>query len=216
MCRGPSRMDTVEEALARAPDALLTVFDALIKDRRDIPAPSPTKGPAIALPALESAKLALYDTLRTARVSKAELGRRLDWHPTQVDRLLALSHGSRLDQLDAAFRAVGKRLQFTVENTAASATPSRALSDGRGQIAGPQPRASEGDRRAGGGLDCPGAGAPGPRHAWRSSPASLAATPPSAGERCTGAGRGDHGRGQAAPAARSAGEVSGRRRCAWA
>ena len=76
--------DTVEEALARAPDALLTVFDALIKDRRDIPAPSPTKGPAIALPALESAKLALYDTLRTARVSKAELGRRLDWHPTQV------------------------------------------------------------------------------------------------------------------------------------
>ena len=80
--------DTVDEALARAPDALLTVFDALIKDRRDIPAPSPTKGPSIVLPALESAKLALYGTLRAPRVSKAELGRRLDWHPTQVDRLL--------------------------------------------------------------------------------------------------------------------------------
>jgi antitoxin HicB len=121
--------DTVEEALARAPDALLTVFDALIKDRRDIPAPSPTKGPSIVLPALESAKLALYDTLRTARVSKAELGRRLDWHPTQVDRLLALSHLSRFDQLDAAFRALGKRLHVTVEDASASALipPSRAL-----------------------------------------------------------------------------------------
>lgn len=121
--------DTVEEALARAPDALLTIFDALIKDRRDIPAPSPTKGASIVLPALESAKLALYDTLRTQRVSKAELGRRLDWHPTQVDRLLALMHTSRLDQLDAAFRTVGKRLRLTIEDASTSApiTPSRAL-----------------------------------------------------------------------------------------
>jgi antitoxin HicB len=121
--------DTVEEALARAPDALMTVFDALVKDRRDIPVPSPTKGPSIVLPALESAKLTLYDTLRMARVSKAELGRRLDWHPTQVDRLLALSHASRLDQLDAAFRTVGKRLRLTVEDASASAQmpPSRAL-----------------------------------------------------------------------------------------
>jgi antitoxin HicB len=120
---------TVEEALTRAPDALLTVFDALVKDRRDLPAPSPTRGPSIALPALETAKLALYETLRTARVSKAELGRRLDWHPTQVDRLLALTHASRLDQLDAAFRAVGKRLVVAVEDAAASmpAPPSRAL-----------------------------------------------------------------------------------------
>ena len=121
--------DTVEEALTRAPDALLTVFDALIKDWRDIPAPSPTKGPSIVLPALESAKLALYDTLRTRRVSKAELGRRLDWHPTQVDRLLTLGHASRLDHLEAAFRAVGKRLRLTVEDasTLAPMTPSRAL-----------------------------------------------------------------------------------------
>jgi antitoxin HicB len=121
--------DTVEEALARAPDALLTVFDALIKDRRDIPAPSPMKGPSIVLPALESAKLALYETLRTRRVSKAELGRRLDWHPTQVDRLLDLKHASRLDQLDAAFRTVGKRLLVTVQDASTSApvAPSRAL-----------------------------------------------------------------------------------------
>lgn len=121
--------DTVEEALARAPDALLTIFDALIKDRRDIPAPSLVKGPSVVLPALETAKLALYEALRTARVSKAELGRRLDWHPTQVDRLLALSHASRLDQLDAACRALGKRLVVAIEDAAASAPapPSRAL-----------------------------------------------------------------------------------------
>ena len=118
--------DTVEEALARAPDALLTVFDALIKDRRDIPAPSPTKGPSVALPALESAKLALYETLRTARVSKAELGRRLDWHPTQVDWLLALTHARGSISSTPRFGPLANGSVVTVEDAAASRRPRRA------------------------------------------------------------------------------------------
>jgi antitoxin HicB len=39
-----------------------------------------------------------------------EPARRLGWHAPQVDRLLDLRHASRLDQLDRALRAVGKRL----------------------------------------------------------------------------------------------------------
>lgn len=47
---------------------------------------------------------------------------------TQVDRLLALTHASRLDQLDAAFLAVGKRLVVAVEDASASApAPPRAV-----------------------------------------------------------------------------------------
>jgi predicted RNase H-like HicB family nuclease len=46
--------ETVEEALRRAPDALLTIFDAFMKDRRDIPAPSERGKRFVTLPALET------------------------------------------------------------------------------------------------------------------------------------------------------------------
>jgi antitoxin HicB len=119
--------DTKDEALARAPDALLTIFDAWIKDRRDLPLPSVTKGPAIALPALETAKIELYRTMRAQRVGKAELARRLDCHLPQIDRLLAMHHGSRLDQLEAAFHALGKRLEVHVKDHAAPAREARPV-----------------------------------------------------------------------------------------
>src|ERR1051325_10438713 len=85
--------DTRDEALSRAVDALLTVFDAYMKDRRDIPEPSLAKGLAVEVPALETAKIELYRTMRQAQVGKAELAKRLQWHLPQVDRVLAMKHG---------------------------------------------------------------------------------------------------------------------------
>ena len=108
-----------EEALARAIDALETAFMGYMEDRQAIPEPSPFKrGPCAALPALTEAKLALYSALRAGRISKAELARRLNCHLPQVDRLLDLHHGSRLDQLEAAFRALGKRLSVQILDAA--------------------------------------------------------------------------------------------------
>lgn len=108
--------DTVEEALARAPDALLTIFDAFIKDRRDIPESSAIHGPSIELPALETAKIELYRTLRAQHLKKTDLAKRLNWHLPQVDRILDVHHASRLDQLEAAARAMGKCLVVTIED----------------------------------------------------------------------------------------------------
>lgn len=109
--------DTAEEALSRAPDALLTIFDAFIKDRRDIPIPSSvTGGPCVDVPALETAKLALYREMRAKHVGKAELAKRLKWHLPQVDRVLDVHHGSKLDQIEAAFSALGKRLVVGVDD----------------------------------------------------------------------------------------------------
>ena len=108
-----------EEALLRAPDAIETVFIGYMADRRDIPMPRPgTRGPFATLPALTEAKLALYTAMRTAGVSKADLARRLNWHLPQVDRLLDLRHASRLDQLEAAFRTLGKQLSVHVSEAA--------------------------------------------------------------------------------------------------
>jgi antitoxin HicB len=106
--------DTRDDALNRAADALLTVFDAYMKDRREIPAPSERRGESVELPALESSKIELYRAMRADNVGKAELARRLDWHLPQVDRVLNVHHGSQIDQLEAAFSALGKKLVVTV------------------------------------------------------------------------------------------------------
>jgi|SRR5271157_761898 len=107
------------EALARSADAIETVLLGYMADRRDIPMPrAGRRGPFVALPALTEAKLALYTEMRAAKVGKAELARRLNWHLPQVDRLLDLRHASRLDQLEAAFRALGKRISVEVSPAA--------------------------------------------------------------------------------------------------
>jgi antitoxin HicB len=106
--------DTREEALERAQDALLTVFDACMKDRRDIPEPSTTRGAYVELPALETAKICLYREMKARNIGKAELAKRLDWHLPQVDRVIDVHHASRLDQMEEAFAAVGKRLELTI------------------------------------------------------------------------------------------------------
>jgi antitoxin HicB len=69
---------------------------------------------AVILPALTEAKIALYSTMRASGVGKAEPARRLNCHLPQVDRLLDLTHSSRLDQLEAAFRVLGKQLSVEI------------------------------------------------------------------------------------------------------
>lgn len=103
-----------EEARLRAPDALATIIDAYIRDRRELPAPSRLTGEMATLSALMSAKVELYRAMRAAHVSKSELARRLDWHLPQVDRLLDLRHSSQLDQLEAAARALDGQLEVAL------------------------------------------------------------------------------------------------------
>lgn len=56
--------------------------------------------------------------MREAKVSKAELCRRLGWNMPQVARLLDLRHASRLDLVDRALAALGKRPEVTVRDAA--------------------------------------------------------------------------------------------------
>ena len=111
--------DDEQEALARALDALETMFIGLIVDKKDIPQATPRQGgPSISLPALSAAKISLYRAMRSAGVGKAELARRLNCHLPQIDRLLDLRHASRMDQIEAALRAVGKTLVVDVRDLA--------------------------------------------------------------------------------------------------
>ena len=106
--------DDRDEAIARAADAFEEVIAARMYDRQDIPPPS-TGDVFVALPTLTAVKVLLYQGMRDEGVGKAELARRLGWHMPQVDRVLDVNHRSRLDQMDAALQAIGRRLQVTVE-----------------------------------------------------------------------------------------------------
>ena len=99
---------TIDEALLHAVDALETGLSFYVEARKPLPEASirpelPTISPSV----LEGIKLALYREMTLQGIRKADLARRLGWKAPQVDRLFDLSHASRLDQLEAAAKALG-------------------------------------------------------------------------------------------------------------
>ena len=106
--------ETKAEALERTVDAVLSVFDECMRARRPIPEPKTDGAVTIEIPVLEAAKVQLYQAMTTSHVSKAELGRRLNVHMPQVDRILNVRHGSQIGQVVSAFRALGKRVELRV------------------------------------------------------------------------------------------------------
>ena len=47
-------------------------------------------------------------------IRKADLARLLGWKAPQVDRLFDLNHASRLDQLEAAAKVLGRHIEITL------------------------------------------------------------------------------------------------------
>ena len=107
------------EALVRAVDAAEGMLAAMMADGEEIPAPSQEGGRAtIAIPAMSAAKIALYQAMRQAHVSKPELARRLGWQVPQIGRVLDLNHASKLEQVEAALQALGKQIEIQVLDAA--------------------------------------------------------------------------------------------------
>lgn len=105
-----------DEALLHAVDALETGLSFYVDARQPLPQPSPAAPgqPTVRPGALEGAKLGLYQAMTEQGIRKAELARRLGWHVPQVDRLFDMSHASKLDQIEQAARALGRRVEVAV------------------------------------------------------------------------------------------------------
>jgi antitoxin HicB len=115
--------ETREAALTHAVDAIETFIASLIADGADVPQPSPAKRlkadeAIVTLPALTSLKIELYWAMRAEGFTRAELMRRLKWNRESVDRLFRIDHASKLDQIEAAFQALGRSLTLSVEQAA--------------------------------------------------------------------------------------------------
>jgi antitoxin HicB len=111
---GVTQGDSRDEALAQAADLLETMVANYMAEGWDLPTPSPPAGrPLVRLAPIVAAKAELYRAMRAVGISKAELARRIGVSPQQVQRLFDIHHASRLDQIEAALAALGRRLVVT-------------------------------------------------------------------------------------------------------
>lgn len=108
--------DDEDEALLNALDALETAVEIYFDERRPVPLPSKArKGqPVVTLPALVASKVLLWNEMLAQNVRKAELARRLNVHMPQIDRLFDLRHSSKIEFVEQALQALGKRLEVSL------------------------------------------------------------------------------------------------------
>lgn len=104
---------TREEAAERAIDGLVTALSFYVDAGEPLPVPGKGKTYAI-VPALQAAKLALYQAMKSGKVTTAELARRLDATDTAARRLVDLRHRSHIDQVIRALNLLGKEAVLEV------------------------------------------------------------------------------------------------------
>ena len=111
--------DDAADAGNHAVGALTAMFSAYMDDRQRIPMPSPLKGRSgVVLPVGISAKILLWNAMVDAGLRKADLARKLNLSPSVIDRLLSLTHASRIEQIETALAALGKTLVVGVREAA--------------------------------------------------------------------------------------------------
>jgi antitoxin HicB len=118
---GATQGETDEEAMEMAQDLLILTIRDFIRESTPLPKPKRHRGSkfrSVELPALQAAKVDLYAAFLESGLKKAEFARGIGIPKTHIDRLFSLRHHSRLDQIEAAFAALGKRLHVEARNAA--------------------------------------------------------------------------------------------------
>lgn len=110
--------DTDEEAREMALDALVTAMDFYFEDKRRVPLPSKAKRGEvlIELPASLTAKVLLLNEMIAQSVSPAELARRLNTRPQEVQRVIDVHHTTKIDTIASALAALGMRMELSIES----------------------------------------------------------------------------------------------------
>lgn len=99
-----------------ARDALTAMVGELIDSR--IPIPEPTAAQegeiVIHLPVLTCLKAALHNAMISTGTRKADLARKLNQKGPQIDRLLDVSHASKVETLEQALYLLGYEVSVSV------------------------------------------------------------------------------------------------------
>ncbi|ENX35797.1 hypothetical protein [Acinetobacter courvalinii] len=108
---------SLDEALTEALDGIETALMIYYMDgKQAIPLPTEAREGEhlINLPAQVAVKIALYNEMIKQKITRAELGRRLHWQQAQVNRLWSLDHSTKLESIEAAFKALDKKIELVV------------------------------------------------------------------------------------------------------
>ena len=108
------------EAMEEAMDCLGSSIAFCMADRSDVPKPSPARRgqKLVPVPLWIVGKLALYWAVREIGISQSELARRLNVRETVVRRMLDPNHDTRLEKIQAALEAIGRRVVMAYQDAA--------------------------------------------------------------------------------------------------
>ncbi|WP_258028856.1 type II toxin-antitoxin system HicB family antitoxin [Pseudomonas protegens] len=112
--------DDVADALRESVDGIETALSIYVDQRRVIPkASDPKPGQhVVRLPAVTVAKIVLWNEMMARDMRKADLCRLLGLAQTQGDRLVDFLHTSKMEAIEKALNALGRRLVVTTESFA--------------------------------------------------------------------------------------------------
>ncbi|QGY29059.1 type II toxin-antitoxin system HicB family antitoxin [Pantoea cypripedii] len=104
--------ETREEALEMGLDALVTAFEFYFEDGNKIPAPGVVTGDFVEVPASVVAKVIMLNTFVDSGLTRVELANRMGVKKQEVTRIFDLQHSTKIDTIQKAISALGKRLDI--------------------------------------------------------------------------------------------------------
>ena len=122
MCRFPDLPEFTPEAptivklLEDLPDAVIPALEARIKEGQPLPEARPLHAGEeyVTLKPTSSAKLQLITLFQRRNCTPAELARRMGCLPQEANRILKLSHPTKIDTIAAAAAALGAELSCRI------------------------------------------------------------------------------------------------------
>src|SRR5258706_11384003 len=123
---GVTQGETIAEATDMAQDLLMGLISDLIEEGKDLPKSGKKRSRTfrpISLPALQSAKVELYQAFRAAGLRKSDFAARMGIPKSNLDRLFNLKHHSRFDQIESAFPALTNHIWVEVPDPALHPRP---------------------------------------------------------------------------------------------
>lgn len=108
--------DDASEAMAMAEDVLVSAMDFYFEDKRPVPPPSPARRgeKLVSLPLSIASKVLLLNEMLAQDIGPSELARRMQSLPQYVNRLIDLHHTTKIDTIEKAMVALGKRFELQV------------------------------------------------------------------------------------------------------
>ena len=95
-------------------DALVTAFEFYFEDGNKVPPPGDITGEFVEVPSSVVAKVLMLNAFIDSGLSQVELAARMGVKKQEVTRLFDLKHSTKIDTIQRALLALGRRLELSV------------------------------------------------------------------------------------------------------